>query len=184
MNKIEKAHAAKQALRDAINVGWKCGQENKPQYMAQAAANAACSAIDALAGLPTAAERAAAPRGEARMPGIFMLAAWVDVIAERQRQVSAEGWTPAHDDEHDEGELSYAAAGYAVSASDAIQAVKCEFDGPGQPTIDDPVSICHGTPWPAGWEFRAAPPRRMLVKAAALLLAEIERIDRAAQVSR
>lgn len=57
-SRAEKVRAVKQALRDAINVGWQCGQQNKPQYMAQAAANIACDAIDALAGLPNAAERA------------------------------------------------------------------------------------------------------------------------------
>jgi hypothetical protein len=34
--------------------------------------------------------------------------------------------------------------------------------------------------WPQDWEFKPDTPRRMLVKAAALLLAEIERLDRAA----
>ena len=36
------------------------------------------------------------------------------IAAERQRQVDVEGWTPAHDDEHDEGELAIAAACYAA----------------------------------------------------------------------
>jgi hypothetical protein len=106
-----------------------------------------------------------------------------DVLAERVSQVTVKGWTPQHDDEHSDGELSYAAAGYAVSASDAIQAVHREFDGPGQPTLDEVCSINHGTPWPEGWQFKAAPPRRMLVKAAALLLAEVERLDRMTGIS-
>jgi hypothetical protein len=40
----------------------------------------------------------------------------------------------------------------------------------------------HATPlaWPQDWEFKPADPRRMLVKAGALILAEIERLDRAA----
>jgi len=33
-----------------------------------------------------------------------------DIIAERQRQTSAEGWTAEHDDEHTEGEIASAAA--------------------------------------------------------------------------
>lgn len=36
----------------------------------------------------------------------------LDVIAERQRQQSAEGWTPEHDDEHCNGELAMAAVCY------------------------------------------------------------------------
>lgn len=35
-----------------------------------------------------------------------------DVLAERQRQISAEGWTPEHDDEHIPGTLSQAAGCY------------------------------------------------------------------------
>ncbi|MEG2267851.1 MAG: DUF550 domain-containing protein, partial [Acinetobacter sp.] len=35
-----------------------------------------------------------------------------DIIAERQRQISEEGWTPEHDDEHDKGELAMAAVCY------------------------------------------------------------------------
>jgi hypothetical protein len=37
-----------------------------------------------------------------------------DVLAERQRQVSAEGWTPDHDDEHRDGAMAIAAACYAM----------------------------------------------------------------------
>lgn len=98
-----------------------------------------------------------------------------DVLAERRRQVTAEGWTPEHDDEHDEGELALAAAGYAQSASDQIQCVAKELD---DSTLED--DGCPSSTFPHGWQFKAAPPRRMLVKAGALILAEIERIDRAA----
>lgn len=36
----------------------------------------------------------------------------LDVIAERQRQQSVEGWTPEHDDEHGRGEMAMAAVCY------------------------------------------------------------------------
>lgn len=102
-----------------------------------------------------------------------------DVLAERQRQINAEGWTPERDDEHDEGELCYAAAGYAVAASDHIQAIATGIDD----TLtmdDDTVSPPHTSdPWPADWTFKPCPPRRALVKSGALILAELERIDRA-----
>lgn len=98
-----------------------------------------------------------------------------DVLAERRRQVESEGWTPEHDDEHDEGELSLAAAGYAQSASDQIQCVAKELD---DSTLED--DGCPSPNFPHGWQFKAAPPRRMLVKAGALILAEIDRMDRAA----
>jgi len=43
----------------------------------------------------------------------LIVAAWYDVQAERQRQVSEEGWTHQHDDGHNAGELAAAAACYA-----------------------------------------------------------------------
>ena len=43
-----------------------------------------------------------------------------DVLAERARQIAAEGWTPEHDDEHDGGELARAGAAYALMADREI----------------------------------------------------------------
>ena len=43
-----------------------------------------------------------------------------DVLAERQRQQSIEGWTPEHDDAHKGGELSRAAGSYAINAGAAL----------------------------------------------------------------
>lgn len=114
-------------------------------------------------------EADAAPQGEAGTDALSTAAR--DVLAERQRQMGAEGWTPEHDDEHDSGELAAAASAYAVAAADVLHPLS---QGDGQYT--------RGTP-PAAWPwdncFKPAPPRRMLVKAGALILAEIERIDRA-----
>jgi hypothetical protein len=100
-----------------------------------------------------------------------------DVLQERARQITAEGWTP----EHDDGALSMAAAGYALEASDAILNAAHELDAPGEPHIEDTQPTGGPPPnvWPHGWQFKPAPPRRMLVKAGALILAEIERLDRA-----
>lgn len=92
-----------------------------------------------------------------------------DVLAERQRQVEEEGWTAAHDDEHYSGDLSAAASSYALATAILL--------APGQPgdpyTADNPPEA-----WPPEWEFKPSNPRRMLVKAGALILAEIERLDR------
>ncbi|WP_211172430.1 hypothetical protein [Massilia forsythiae] len=77
-----------------------------------------------------------------------------DVLDERQRQVEKEGWTPEHDDMHDSGEMAHAAACYAVG--------------------DDKP----GWPWARKW-WKPGSRRRSLVKAGALILAEIERLDRA-----
>ncbi len=83
-----------------------------------------------------------------------------DVTAERQRQVSQEGWTTQHDDEHSDGELARAAAVYA---------------NPEIWNVFGATSI--GWPWAPEW-YKPGDRRRDLVKAAALLLAEIERLDR------
>lgn len=96
--------------------------------------------------------------------------ALADVMAERQRQVSAEGWTSGHDDTHVNGELALAAAEYAIQAAVA-------------PWDDDVEYTDHesGNYWP--WEVTCWKPtnqRRDLVKAGALILAEIDRLDRAA----
>ncbi|WP_337264370.1 MULTISPECIES: hypothetical protein [unclassified Serratia (in: enterobacteria)] len=96
--------------------------------------------------------------------------ALADVMAERQRQISAEGWTPEHDDEHEDGELAIAAASYA------LQAGACPF-GPLYNESDWPDFW----PWDVRW-WKPTNPRRDLVKAGALILAEIERLDRAAKV--
>ncbi|MBX9874434.1 MAG: hypothetical protein K2X84_06220 [Beijerinckiaceae bacterium] len=89
-----------------------------------------------------------------------------DVVAERQRQVEAEGWAPEHDDEHGNGELAEAGACYAHIASYG--------DIAGHIGITPP----HNWPFDEAWWKPGDDPRRMLVKAGALILAEIERIDR------
>lgn len=84
-----------------------------------------------------------------------------DVLAEHQRQVQQEGATVEHDDRDTEAELPRAAAAYALSACGFSNAVTPDF-------------------WPFSTDWwKPTTPRRNLVKAAALLLAEIERLDRA-----
>jgi hypothetical protein len=83
-----------------------------------------------------------------------------DVIAERERQKSVEGWTDVHDDEHKRGELAVAAATYALN------------------TVIRGLSVSIYWPWDMKW-WKPKDRRRDLVKAGALILAEIERLDRA-----
>lgn len=83
-----------------------------------------------------------------------------DVLAERRRQISV-GWTLEHDDEHVNGEMAAAAACYAFTAARS------------------PHYIDHIWPWSLDW-FKRKDKRSNLVRAAALLIAEIERLDRAA----
>ncbi|HGA5556016.1 TPA: hypothetical protein ACISZV_003214 [Salmonella enterica subsp. enterica serovar Birkenhead] len=82
-----------------------------------------------------------------------------DVLAERHRQITVKGWTPEHDDTYIGCELAAAAISY-------IEPMEAE------------------NYWPADWyddSFRPSDYRRNLVKATALLLAEIERLDRQSQ---
>ncbi len=85
-----------------------------------------------------------------------------EVLAERQRQKEKEGWTEAHDDKHDFGELARAAACYAMNAGQGI--------GSG-------ATIPVGWPWSNKW-WKPKTPRADLIRAGALILAEIERLDR------
>lgn len=86
-----------------------------------------------------------------------------DVLAERQRQISAEGWTPAHDDQYTTGDMASAAACYASQG-------RYHYPEPGKPGPN--------WPWAAKW-WKPSTYRRNLEKAGALILAEIERLDRA-----
>ena len=95
--------------------------------------------------------------------------AWLDVMGERVRQITVEGWTPEHDDTHVEGELAGAASAYAMSAAAAIQLRR------DAPLREIPPFFMFD---PSHWKPTNA--RRDLVKAGALILAEIERLDRAA----
>lgn len=95
------------------------------------------------------------------------------VISERQRQQSVEGWTPKHDDKHDNNELAFAASCYAFHSA----AASWDFEDDGTPYDIHPAP--KNWPWSPEW-WKPKNPRRDLVKAGALILAEIERLDRAA----
>lgn len=86
-----------------------------------------------------------------------------DVLAERRRQVDVEGWAPRTDDGYAFGELAQAAICYIRGSSVS--------GGPDRPT--------NVWPWTLNW-WKPSTNRRNLVKAGALILAEIERLDRAA----
>ncbi len=88
-----------------------------------------------------------------------------DVFGERHRQINAEGWTPKHDDEHGDGALAEAAAVYALSERQ-IEIIRYRGG-----------SISELFP---EWPYKPKDRRRDLVRAGALILAEIERLDRAA----
>lgn len=95
--------------------------------------------------------------------------AWLDVQAERRRQVETEGWTPEHDDQLSDGQMAQAAGCYALHA--------------GGIGTDWPGGIRNGSalfwPWDEEW-WKPKSARENLVRAGALVLAEIERLDRSA----
>lgn len=81
-----------------------------------------------------------------------------DVLTERKRQVFLKGWSSEHDDDaHLDDEMACAAAAYVL-----------------HDTIHRSASVTM-RPWPIKFGDR----RDNLVKAAALIIAEIERLDRA-----
>lgn len=89
------------------------------------------------------------------------------IKAERQRQIESEDWTPEHDDEHQTGEISRAAISYATRGF-------YQTYSNGKVVIDSTL----GWPWDIAW-FKPSPdPVRNLVKAGALIAAEIDRIQR------
>ncbi|ENF1920965.1 hypothetical protein ABQI47_006324, partial [Klebsiella michiganensis] len=102
-------------------------------------------------------------------------AAAADVLAERQRQVTTEGWTPEHDDKYEHGQLAGAASCYARHVNSRGWVFHSDPDNYRQ----EPEST--NWPWHHDW-WKPTNPRRDLVKAGALILAEIERIDRAAGI--
>jgi hypothetical protein len=88
-----------------------------------------------------------------------------DVRLERERQVSVEGWSAAHDAAHSSGELALAGSCYALVAgvSDAERSSLVSVFPP-------------RWPWSPSW-WKPKDRRRDLVRAAALIVAELERMD-------
>lgn len=92
-----------------------------------------------------------------------------EIEAERRRQISAEGWTAEHDDAHENGVLAFAGASYAASGA---------ADNRGDWLLQRTKTFIREV-WPFNMSWwKPSTPRRDLIKAAALIVAEIERIDR------
>lgn len=84
----------------------------------------------------------------------------IELIAtERKRQIEVEGWSETHDDTHTDHQLSFAARCYAAAFT---------------PTKYPPL----GWPWEVKWWKPSRSYRRNLVKAGALIAAEIDRLNR------
>lgn len=106
-----------------------------------------------------------------RSPGVMAIA------RERERQVSEEGWSPAHDDQHDGGELARAAACYAWSGAGGHEFRRlCSMES----RWFSQNSIGAVWPWSAEW-WKPKDPLRDLERGGALTAAEIDRLWRLAE---
>lgn len=90
------------------------------------------------------------------------------IIEERIRQQTQEGYTPAHDDEHTEGQLALLAAAYALSSRPEQHHYRHGL-------INELASH--------NWPFKPKDPISDLVRTGALILAELERRLRAEEKS-
>lgn len=109
------------------------------------------------------------------------------IATERERQLTVERYSAAHDDGHEHGELAEAAAAYALVGKvtdetliDTVREVQINssrgldgyYDyGP----VRDKFTVF---PWDEEWWKPSDDPIRNLVKAGALIVAEIERLQR------
>lgn len=100
------------------------------------------------------------------------------LVAERDRQIDEEDWPAEHDDQHFQGELALAAGVYALHAGN--------YFGGNARLAQLSIVQAHFWPWDATW-FKPGnyvdpaarhDRRRALVKAGALILAELERLER------
>lgn len=97
------------------------------------------------------------------------------IAAERKRQIEQEDWTPRHDDEHTERELARAAACYLRQ----YNARSWVFANPAMPW-----DAYRNEPAPDDWPWDSdfwnpKNPERDLIRAGALIAAELDRLMRA-----
>jgi hypothetical protein len=97
------------------------------------------------------------------------------IAAERRRQIEAEGWTPEHDDQHQDSELAFAACYYAMPCMIVRHCGEhlC-------PIV--PGDFFKETGWDQKWAKRDKKGRiQRLAVAGALIAAEIDRLKREAE---
>lgn len=88
-----------------------------------------------------------------------------DIAAERERQKNVEGWTDHHDNQHKDGETAIAAGMYAIHTAAVSPGV---------------VETLLKRVWPWDWKWwKPKDAERDLVRAGALIVAELERLRRA-----
>lgn len=105
--------------------------------------------------------------------GILTTAA-VDVIAERRGQIAREGYDTTHDDEHTDRSIAMAATCYVRHYVQRAWVLDVPpLTGSNYQDMEEPPD------WPDAWHgWKPKTPRQDLIRAAALIVAEIERLDR------
>ena len=113
------------------------------------------------------------------------------IAAERKRQIEVEGWTPEHDDGHSSGELAMAAACYATTSliyrrDDYANQMRFLDPWPWDDVYDRRYRMGSakknpGNVLPDPATYTDEETIDLLVKAGALIAAEIDRLQRAAQ---
>lgn len=99
----------------------------------------------------------------------------IELIAdERERQVAKEGWTADHDDQHGSGELADAAACYAAGEPIYFERRRTIGGSPKLPVIH----FENVWPFDCGWYKPKRDRIRNLVRAGALIAAEVDRLQR------
>jgi hypothetical protein len=92
------------------------------------------------------------------------------IAAERTRQIEDEKFTPAKDDIYKKPKLALAAVSYITLVTDPDEWAEEHGTQP---------KPCHDWPWSMKWWKPSEDPIRNLVKAGALIAAEIDRLQRA-----
>jgi hypothetical protein len=93
----------------------------------------------------------------------------IQILLERERQMSEEGFTPEHDAQHAPGDMACAAVSYAF---EAVGCMGRWANFPRTPGGTGPAQW----PWLRSWWKPSDDPVRNLVKAGALIAAEIDRL--------
>jgi len=105
-----------------------------------------------------------------------------EIASERARQITKEGYALDHDDEHDDGSLALAAACYASPVllyREDVRANSRQYNDPWPWAERFDKRPGHGNQVVANKHAKPGLRRNLLIKAAALIVAEIERLDRA-----
>lgn len=107
-----------------------------------------------------------------------------ELAAERMRQIGGEGYSLSHDDEHGHGEIAAGAAAYAYVAS--LPPPQRDYVARWYEVHSShSANVVRKDLWKWGMQqFKPTTPRRDLIKAGAMVIAEIGRIDRAKRAHR